>query len=187
MQQRQKQNALQGTEASSVRALTCTYRPPRPTAQCRSFLRDNFRTDAKTVPPVGYPVVEWGDLATLATFLGFSIKTAVDETIRNDHRICDLGRRDTRRLPTRDASSRYSDKRPPTARLYPSLYAEQRCPYDILKRLPPLSIHDTRRVAFPPRSSPTSPSIPSIPFMTQSTLIPSRDLTVIYRCQQRAS
>ncbi|RSL67752.1 hypothetical protein CEP54_003069 [Fusarium duplospermum] len=121
VQQHQKQNALQGTEASSVRALTC------------------------------YPVVEWGDLATLATFLGFSIKTAVDETIRNDHRICNLGRRDTRRLPTRDSSSRYSDKRPPTARLYPSLYAEQRCPFDILKRLPPLSIHDTRRVAFPPQ------------------------------------
>ena len=136
---------------------------------------------------LGYPVVEWGDLATLATFLGFSIKTAVDETIRNDHRICDLGRRDTRRLPTRDASSRYSDKRPPTARLYPSLYAEQRCPYDILKRLPPLSTHDTRRVAIPLRSSPTSPSLPRIPSMTQSTLIPSRDLTVIYRCQQRAS
>ncbi|RTE78369.1 hypothetical protein BHE90_007150 [Fusarium euwallaceae] len=92
MQQRQKQNALQGTctEASSVRALTCTYLQTDtdrrdPTAQCR------------------YPVVEWGDLATLATFLGFSIKTAVDETIRNDHRICDFGRRDIRHLPTRDA------------------------------------------------------------------------------------
>ncbi|RSL81019.1 hypothetical protein CEP51_006152 [Fusarium floridanum] len=89
MQQRQKQNALQGTctEASSVRALTCTYRHGQ-TAATR---------------PRSYPVVEWGDLATLATFLGFSIKTAVDETIRNDHRICDFGRRDIRRLPTRDA------------------------------------------------------------------------------------
>ncbi|RMJ05204.1 hypothetical protein CDV36_014125 [Fusarium kuroshium] len=109
MQQRQKQNALQGTctEASSVRALTCTYRHGQTAAtRPRSavpFCGTISGPTLKRFPPVGYPVVEWGDLATLATFLGFSIKTAVDETIRNDHRICDFGRRDIRRLPTRDA------------------------------------------------------------------------------------